>query len=329
MTRRLVCAGEVVVDLTLRVPALPARGGDVVASEPTAVAGGAVNVMAAARRQGVPVTYAGLLGTGPMAALARAGLDDLGVEVPLPPRLDRDTATIVTLVEPDGERTFVTTLGAEADLTDADLDTVDVRRDDIVTVSGYGLAYPHNGPCLARWVPALPDTVTVLLDPGPLVAEIPAAVLAPVLARADWVTATVAEARVLVAPTTAAVAGPAVLARALRERVRQVAVLRAGPQGARVATSVQRVHAVPAFDVRAVDLTGAGDAHTGTLVAALAHAPAGSSPGERDVLGWVRRANAAAAIAVTRPGPATAPTTRELDDFLARHDTPAAAPPGR
>jgi sugar/nucleoside kinase (ribokinase family) len=57
--------------------------------------------------------------------------------------------------------------------------------------------------------------------------------------------------------------------------------------------------------VHAVDTTGAGDAHAGVFLAALAD---GLSPADA-----ARRANAAAALAVTRPGPATSPTRAELD----------------
>lgn len=310
MTRRLLCAGEVVVDLVLAVPALPARGGDVLATTVDSQPGGAVNVMAAARRQGIAVSYAGLLGTGPMAARATAALRGEGIDLALPARPDRDTATIVTLVEPDGERTFVTTLGAEADLTDDDLAAVEVRPDDVVHVSGYGLAYPRNGPCLARWVPTLPGTVTVVLDPGPLAAGIPAQVLAPVLARTDWVTATVAEARAMVGGAHTGT-DPDRLAVALRQRVRDVAVVRDGERGASFAAYDGEVGRADAFRVDAVDRNGAGDAHTGSLIAAISHAT-----GRPDVGAAVRRANAAAAFAVTRRGPATAPTTTELDRFI-------------
>jgi sugar/nucleoside kinase (ribokinase family) len=57
-----------------------------------------------------------------------------------------------------------------------------------------------------------------------------------------------------------------------------------------------------------IDSTGAGDTHTGVLIAAMAE---GLEP-----IPAVRRANAAAAISVTRRGPATAPDRAELDQFL-------------
>jgi sugar/nucleoside kinase (ribokinase family) len=66
---------------------------------------------------------------------------------------------------------------------------------------------------------------------------------------------------------------------------------------------------VPAPAVTAVDSTGAGDAHAGVFLAALA---GGLAP-----LDAAARANAAAAFAVTRDGPATAPTRAELDAWLA------------
>lgn len=314
MTRRLLCAGEVVVDLVLRVPGLPRRGGDLVADSVSAEPGGAMNVMAAARRQGVPVTYAGLLGTGPMASLAAAALHAEGIQTVLPPRSDRDTATIVTLVEPDGERSFVTTLGAEADLTGGDLESVTVRDDDIVYVSGYGLAYPRNGPSLARWVPGLPDAVTVVLDLSPLVADIPPGVLAPVLARTDWVTGSLDEGRAVIGGSAAATA--ATVATALRDRVRQVAVVRRGSDGATVSTSGRGAHQIEPFAVTPIDVNGAGDAHTGSLIASLAYAEADVAMTDDETLVAVRRANAAAAIAITRHGPATAPTTDELAALL-------------
>jgi sugar/nucleoside kinase (ribokinase family) len=66
---------------------------------------------------------------------------------------------------------------------------------------------------------------------------------------------------------------------------------------------------LPAPAVTAVDTTGAGDAHSGVFLAGLA---AGLT-----VTGAVRRANAAAALTVTRSGAAVSPSRAELEEFLA------------
>lgn len=302
-----MCAGEVVVDLVLRVPALPARGGDVVASSVTAVPGGATNVMLAARRQGSQVLYAGLLGSGPMAARAADVLQAEGVATALPPRPDRDTATVVTLVEPDGARTFVTTLGAEADLTDADLAAVPVGPGDVVYVSGYGLAYPRNGPCLARWVPTLPETVTVVLDPGPLVATVPGDVLHPVLHRVDWLTCDAGEGQVLAGPGAAQPSRSAVV---LRRMVRTGVLVRDGAHAVTLCDA-EGVRTVETFPVVVVDTNGAGDAHTGSFIAALLRADSAATTDDA-----VLEANAVAAITVSRHGPSSSPSRAEALTLL-------------
>ena len=69
------------------------------------------------------------------------------------------------------------------------------------------------------------------------------------------------------------------------------------------------VSLIPAPAVVAVDTTGAGDAHAGVFLAGLAAA----LPPEAAA----SRANAAAALAVTRAGSAVSPSRAELDAFLA------------
>jgi sugar/nucleoside kinase (ribokinase family) len=192
---------------------------------------------------------------------------------------------------------------------------------DAVYVSGYGLVDPDSGPPLGRWAASLPSSALLFLDPGPLVAQIPAAVLDPVLARCDWLSCNYREAALL-ANTGLANTGlggtrppdapvdPAETARRLLARGAAANILvRAGSAGCYVAlfASPAAVH-VRAPTVTAVDTTGAGDAHSGVFLAALAD---GLPP-----LGAAARANAAAAFAVTCPGPATSPTRAQLDDWL-------------
>ena len=319
--RRLVFAGEAIVDVVMRVPALPQRGGDALATSAEISAGGGFNVMAAAARHGLPVLYAGGHGTGPWGDVVRAALAAEGIGLFRPPDPDGDTGFDVALVEPDAERTFVTHLGAEAVRGPGTWDAVPAGPGDAVYVSGYGLVDPDSGPSLGRWAASLPSSALLFLDPGPLVAQIPAAVLDPVLARCDWLSCNYREAALL-ANTGLANTGlggtrppdapvdPAETARRLLARGAAANILvRAGSAGCYVAlfASPAAVH-VRAPTVTAVDTTGAGDAHSGVFLAALAD---GLPP-----LGAAARANAAAAFAVTCPGPATSPTRAQLDDWL-------------
>jgi sugar/nucleoside kinase (ribokinase family) len=311
--RRLVFAGEAIVDVVMRVPALPPRGGDALATSCEVTAGGGFNVMAAAARQGLPVLYAGGHGTGPWGDVVRAALAAEGIDLLRPADPDRDTGFDVALVEPDAERTFVTHLGAEAVRGPRSWDAVPAGPGDAVYVSGYGLVAPGTGAALGDWAAALPADVLLFVDPGPLVAQVPAAVLDPVLARCDWLSCNHREAGLLSGTgATDAPGDPPEAARRLLARGAAANVLvRAGGAGCYLAllASSDVVH-VRAPEVTAVDTTGAGDAHSGAFLAALAD---GLPP-----LGAAARANAAAAFAVTRPGPATSPTNAQLDAWLGR-----------
>jgi sugar/nucleoside kinase (ribokinase family) len=282
--------GNVVADVVLYVPALPEPGGDVLAGDSTVTAGGGMNVLVAARRQGLPAIYGGMHGTGPFGDLCRAALADAGVTVVQPPLSGVDTGFSVALVDGSGERTFATSPGAEAHLDAEHLAALRVQPADVVIVSGYGLRYPVNGPAVADWLSSVDSMVIV--DPGPLVADIPGAVLDAVVARADWWSCNEREARI------GPVAG------------RAGTVVRTGAGGCVVTVRGGAPVTVPPFPVDAVDTNGAGDTHVGVFAAGLATG--------LDPLTAARRANAAAALAVTRRGPATAPTGDEVDALVGR-----------
>lgn len=301
---RLVSVGNVVVDVLARIDALPARGADVLATAGRLEPGGGFNLMVAARRQGLATAYAGTVGTGPLGDLARAGLVRERIAVLLDPVPDADTGFSVAMTDADGERTFVTVVGAEAALTPARLDTVVLTATDALAVSGYGLLHPTNRGALVARLPRLPDAVTVVYDPGPLGHTAPGAARDAVQARTDWWTGNAREARLatgLADPTEAARALVSTLARG---RV----IVRTGADGCLLADRDGTVQHVPGYRADVVDTNGAGDTHTGAFVAALAAA--------LDPLAAADRANAAAALAVGRSGPATAPTARQVDELV-------------
>jgi sugar/nucleoside kinase (ribokinase family) len=307
--RRLLLAGEAIVDLLMWVPALPERGGDMLSQSAAIEVGGGFNIMAAAVRQGLPVVYCGGHGTGPWGERVRAALAAENIGLLRAPDPDLDTGFDVALVEAGGERTFITHLGAES-LREPDAwNLVRARPGDAVYVSGYGLVPPASGAILGAWAAAVAPGVLLFVDPGPLVADIPAAILDPVLARCDWWSCNQREAMLLTGTTD-----PAEAARRLISRTGHADVIvRAGPDGAVLALRADgpglSLSHIPAPAVTAVDTTGAGDAHSGVFLAALA---AGLTASDA-----ARRANAAAALAVTRSGAAVSPTRAELDQFLA------------
>lgn len=314
---RVLHTGQGIVDVVLRIPAIPEPGGDVFAERHELLAGGGVNVMVAAARDGAEVLYAGSHGTGPFGDLVRSSLTSEGVQILSPADPDQDTGFSIALVDDSTERTFISTSGAEARMTRQQLHSTAVREGDIVYVSGYSLVHEANREALLSWLPNLPEGCTVVVDPSPVIGDVDLAAVKVLLDHSDVWSSNEREARLLLArltPTAAGAsdagsAGPAELAERLLRATARTTVLRAGPAGAFLAEPGKAVISVPPLEVNAVDTNGAGDAHTGVLCARLA-------AGE-DLVMAVRRAGVAAALAVTRHGPATAPTAAETDAALA------------
>ncbi len=300
---RVLHVGNALVDLVAAVPALPAAGRDVLATRMGAAVGGGFNLMVAAARQGVRVDYAGAHGTGPFGDLVRAALAEAGIGLVQPRPRPTDSGVVVVLVDAAGERTLVSSVAAVSGPTVDELAAVHPVAGDAVSVTGYGLLEPVSREALLGWLPRLPAEVLVVLDPGPLAPTAQPGALVAALARADWVSASAREATEITGLT-----GPGAAAAALAARTRRGAVVRTGADGCVLAEAGADPLVVPAFPVRPVDTTGAGDAHTGVFLAGLL---AG-----RDAPAAARTANAAAAFAVTRSGPATAPTQPELALFL-------------
>lgn len=297
---RLLHTGQVIVDLVMALDTLPATGGDVLAQSASFEAGGGFNVMAAARRNGLPVVYLGRHGSGRFGDLARAAMQAEGVEMAQPASTDKDTGLCVSLTEATTERTFISHIGAEGDLSADDLARVTPQPGDYVYVSGYSLLLEGKAQALLDWVVALPREINVVFDPGPLVKAPESALMVALLPRIDIWTSN--------GPEALAFTGARTLVDALGELKRHLPedallVVRDGPKGCWV-----NADHVPGFKVKAVDSNGAGDAHSGVFVAGLA---AGLAPVQA-----ARRANAAAALAVTRWGPATSPGTAEVDALL-------------
>jgi sugar/nucleoside kinase (ribokinase family) len=301
---RLIHTGQVIVDLVMQIDALPAPGGDVLAANALFAVGGGFNVMAAARRSRMHVVYAGGHGNGRFGDMARAALEKEGVEIAGPQVTGEDTGLCVALVDARAERTFVSHIGAEEMLERSVLDGLQVTQDDIVYVSGYSLMLANKATVLLAWLERLPAGTRVAFDPGPLVDAIAPVLLERVLARVLIWTSNRVEASRFAKTEDLNAAFGSITARLPADAL---IVVRDGAHGCEMRVTGQRDH-VAGFRVDAVDTNGAGDAHTGVFLAMLASGA--------DARTAAARANAAAALAVTRHGPATAPDADEIDMFL-------------
>jgi sugar/nucleoside kinase (ribokinase family) len=303
--RRLVLVGSILIDILMYVDRLPERGGDTIARRALLTSGGGFNVLVGAARLALPVCYAGRVGDGPLGTQVMNDLRAAGIPLVLPQVRGADTGFDIGLVEADAERTFVTAPGTEAQLSPGDLRAIPLQPGDAIYVSGYDLGYPVSGVALAAWLPTLSADHLLVIDPGPLVAEIPPERLALILARTNILSLNTREIHLLTGASTIPEATK-LLARRLAPG--GFVVARVGEQGCWIASEAQAPLHIPGRPAQVADTTGAGDAHVAALLARLA---AGD-----DLRTAAYAANVAASLASERLGPATGPTVEELQAAL-------------
>ena len=307
---RLVVAGTVLVDILLYLDSHPNPGEVRIARGAVVSPGAGYNLLRTAVGLGLPAALLGLVGDGPFGRIVRDSLAELGVPVLLPTRGRIDTGFDVGLVQLglDSQPSFVGSPGVEVELALEDLRGVRLEPGDAVYVSGYDLWHEGAGPPLAEWLGDLGDDQLVVMDPGPLVAQIPAGRLEAALSRADVVSSNLAEARAL----AGALDGPE-LCEAIGGMLRPdaVAVVRAGAQGCWVAVGDGGVSHIRPRPAPPQDTTGAGDVHVATFLTRLAR---GDHAFEA-----ARWANVAASMAVERLGSSEAPSEEELRREMAKY----------
>ena len=241
---RLLHTGQVIVDLVMGLDTLPASGGDVLANSASFQVGGGFNVMAAARRNGLSVVYLGRHGEGRFGELARAAMQAEGIEMALAASAGKDTGLCVSLTEASTERTFISHLGAEGELSADDLARIVPCVDDYVYVSGYSLLLEGKAQPLLDWLQALPREIVVVFDPGPMVKALDSALMRALLPRIDIWTSN--------GPEALAFTGAADMSQALpmlNQHLQALLVVRDGPNGCWVGRGAQIEH-VPGFKVQ-------------------------------------------------------------------------------
>ncbi len=308
---RVVVLGASLSDMNLRLDRLPRPGETRLGTSFFRASGGkGANQAVAAARGGAEVVF--LSGFGDDDA-GREMLDQYRVE-----GLDLAHARVAAgeasgvaliLVGDDGENLIGVAMGPNARLDPAYIDGLPAAVFDGPGVFLASLEVP-----LAAVVRAVERAkaggMTVVLNPAPA----PAALVGhAILGQVDVLTPNQSEAAILAeVPLVGSDHDPDRVTDALLRHGTGAVVLTLGSGGCLVDDRTTRV-TVPAFAAEAVDTVGAGDAFNAALAVALAEG--------MPLVDAARRANAAASIAVTRPGAQGAlPTRAEVDRVLAGRD---------
>ncbi len=310
---RVIHTGQVVIDVTMRIEALPAAGAEVFAEDFGLRVGGGFNVLHAIRQAGVRAEYWGAIGDGLLGQAARDALERDGISLRGPSIPCMDTGICVAVTDKDAERTFLSTRGAETHVPMSAYDDLELVESDVLYLTGYSLTHTDNRAALEQLAEHLSDhgyragsarPRFTVVDTSPMIGAIPTGTLETInLLHPIW-SANERETRLLAGSLglDSAVGIPEVCA-ALARHLHSTVISRVGPDGAWWSDGGAAC-LVPSIPVVPVDTNGAGDAHSGVLCALLAEGE--SLPTA------LHLANVAGALSTTRQGPATCPTRVEI-----------------
>jgi len=265
---RVVCAGHVNWDVTLRVDRLPGPDDEARVRERSEAGGGsAANVAAALAMLSREARLFGSVGADETGRAVRSSLRALGVETRFRTVADAETTTKYVLVDDDGEVAVLGTDGANEALSAGDVPESAFVDADAVHLTGQS---PETAAGLAA--SAADHGLPVSFDPGRRLAD---REYGGVLERTDLLFVTDRE---------AAEVGAAVPWK----------VTKHGERGATLACPEGRFDH-PGYGLRSVDTTGAGDAFAAGFLSAWL--------GDDDPERALAVANACGALAASERGP--------------------------
>ncbi|RDZ63419.1 sugar kinase [Haloferax sp. Atlit-12N] len=301
---RVICAGHVNWDVTLRVDALPEPDGEATVESRVGAGGGsAANVASGLVGLDVPAALLGSVGDDEHGHAAVAELASKGVDCRHVVSVDRGPTTVkYIVVDAAGEVFVLGSPGVNEAFEATDLPTDPLAAADHLHLTSQS---PDTAATLARRAHEVETTVS--FDPGRRVGD---RGYADALREVDYVflndrEAATALGEAAVERGRSADAEPVSdVAEAL---ARTTLVLKHGPRGAEVRDGDER-HVHPGYPVDAVDTTGAGDAFASGFIAARLD----GATYERALA----VANACGALTAAEPGARTQLSWRRLDDLV-------------
>lgn len=306
MTKSIVVVGSINLDITVSALRHPRAGETVLGSGFDVFTGGkGANQAVAVARLGHCVHMIGRLGDDPFAPQLLEELNDVGVHTQAIATTSGPSGFALIVIATDSsENRIIVVPGANNTLLPCDIEqNRDLIQNAAVILTQLEIPL-ETTEALAKLTSR--SDVPLIVDPAPA-RPLPAELLRAI----DWITPNEGEAQIFTGSST-----PPASETEMREVAEYLmgmgprnVVLKMGERGAYLATQDGVRTLIPAFGVRAVDTTAAGDAFNASFAVAMLR---GSTPVDA-----ARFAAAAAAISVTRRGAVPSmPTQAEVGLFL-------------
>lgn len=301
---KILVIGSSNMDLVVQVPRCPAAGETLFGSSFTTNYGGkGANQAVAVARIGSGVTFMTKLGNDTFGQQMRQHFSEEGMDLThILTDAESPTGTALITVEDKGENRIIVVPGANARLTENDVESLSAEINScrfVLTQLEIPLPTVLH---IAEMTSAAGKQL--ILNPAPA-RPLPDSLLQKVF----LITPNETEAEILTGIRVSDAESARRAALWFREKGVQQIVITMGSQGAFVFTDDFQ-GMVPAYKVKAIDTTAAGDVFNGALTVALSE---GKTTADAARFGC-----AASALAVMRPGAQSSiPTRTEIDAFLA------------
>ncbi len=297
MSNRIAVIGSSNIDLIMQVDKFPKPGETVGGGIFTQTFGGkGANQAVAASRAGGEVSFVSCLGTDRFAESFMERFDLDGIDT-LNVFQEGNVSTGVAMITVDeqGENCISVAPGANHRLSERHIQKAQTMLKEARIILLQGELHPNMLRFLLNWASIEEKSIMLNLAPAQ-------ALEGKHLTHVNYLVVNEVEAATLVDRTIESMDDVYGAADYLASLISGAVIISLGVKGSYVVDGQTR-ELVPAFKVKAVDTTGAGDVYCGSLAAALVEG--------QPLLQAVRFASAAAAIAVTRLGAQVAAPTRE------------------
>jgi len=264
--KQTLVIGSTVVDVLLSVPVIPRRGDDVnIISSECRLGGCAYNVYKTLKLMDSPALLCSPLGKGLYGSIAKQLLEKEGLKPFV--SLETENGCCYCLVEPGGERSFLSHHGAEYLFSRSWMDELDFSRAGSVFICGLEVE-DKDGEEIIDFVFEKPD-LELYFAPGPRIAKIQTERMERLLGRRDskgngpFLHLNELE--------TFQYSGKDSLedgAKFLQAKTGNSLVITLGEKGCYYLSDKGSGY-VPPFPARVLDTVGAGDAHCGPIIACL------------------------------------------------------------
>jgi ribokinase len=306
MRKPIAVVGSINLDLVATADHVPLPGETITGKDFNTFYGGkGANQAVGAARLGYPTSMVGKVGDDSFGAGLKNGLRAAGVDVRAVQAVKGSSGVALINIGGDGQNHIVVVPGANGKMQPKDIGAhagllrkagmiLSQLEIPLITLEALG-AFAHR------------NTIPLMLDPAPA-RELPAGLLQVI----TWITPNESETRILCGLDANEPVTPATAARCadlLRSRGPKNVLIKMGSQGVYLSTEGGIREMVPAFSVKAIDSTAAGDAFNAGFAVSLLSG--------KKSLDAARYAAAVAAISVTRKGAQPSmPTGREVTKFL-------------